>query len=190
MILQKAALLMKLLPDINLILIFITYTICSLSFYYWVFDCIELTSKNSQIDKIWAGTIFLELPANISSSCKEPCENHWIMCGFGLLNPFVSRDQLCCRGNVITHQVESVSVSALLTFPVASLLAFAVNQKQHGMVAARNMGKSINALDGSAIVSSLKEIQANPLYNCKWPFNINAVALSTQMQIRETWMCI
>lgn len=93
---------------------------------------------------------------------------------------------MCCRGNVITHQVESVCVSALLTFPVTSLLAFAVNQKDYRMVAARNVGNSINALNGNAIVSSLKEIQANPLYNCKWPFNINAVALSTKTQIRET----
>lgn len=183
---------MKLLTHINLMLIVITYYYytCNLSFYYWVFDCIELTSKNNQMDKIWAGTIFLKLPDNISSSYKQPCENHWIVCGFGLLNPFASRYQLCCRGNVITHQVESVCVSALLTFPVTSLLAFAVNQKDYRMVAARNVGNSINALNGNAIVSSLKEIQANPLYNCKWPFNINAVALSTKTQIRETWKCM
>lgn len=37
---------------------------------------------------------------------------------------------------VITHQGESVCVRALLNFPVTNLLAFAVKQKYHKMVAA------------------------------------------------------
>lgn len=37
---------------------------------------------------------------------------------------------------VIIHQGESVCVKALLNFPVTDLLAFAVKQKNHKMVAA------------------------------------------------------
>lgn len=94
------------------------------------------------------------------------------MGGFGLLRLFAGRDCVCCRGDVITHQGETVCVGALLTFPVTSLLTFAVNQKHRKMAAAGDEGEGISAWNESAVASGLKRIPPKPRSPCKCSCNV------------------